>query len=56
MNDNVIELKNLKRVTQKEIAKNLNLLAQKIIDQERLARKYLSKNSLKLEDEVYRSS
>ena len=37
-------------ITEKEIA-----LAQKIIDQERLARKYLSKNSLKLEDEVYRS-
>ena len=42
-------------ITEKEIVKNLNLLAQKIIDQERLARKYLSKNSLKLEDEVYRS-
>ena len=42
-------------ITEKEIAKNLNLLAQKIIDQERLARKYLSKNSLKLEDDVYRS-
>ena len=42
-------------ITEKEIAKNLNLLAQKIIDQERLARKYLSKNSLKLEDEVYRN-
>ena len=42
-------------ITEKEIAKNLNLLAQKIIEQERLARKYLSKNSLKLEDEVYRS-
>lgn len=41
-------------ITEKEIAKNLNLLAQKIIDQERLARKYLSKNSLKLEDDVYR--
>ena len=36
-------------ITEKEIAKNLNLLAQKIIDQE------LSKNSLKLEDDVYRS-
>lgn len=42
-------------ITEKEIAKNLNLLAQKIIDQERLARKYLSRNSLKLEDEVYRN-
>ena len=42
-------------ITEKKKKKNLNLLAQKIIDQERLARKYLSKNSLKLEDEVYRS-
>lgn len=41
-------------ITEKEIAKNLNLIAQKIIEQERVARKYLAKNSLKLEDKVYR--
>lgn len=41
-------------ITEKEIAKNLNLISQKIIEQERIARKYLSKNSLKLEDKVYR--
>ena len=41
-------------ITEKEILKNLNLIVQKIIDQERVARKYLSKNSLKLEDKIYR--
>lgn len=41
-------------ITEKEIAKNLNLISQKIIEQERIARKYLAKNSLKLEDKVYR--
>ena len=41
-------------ITEKEIAKNLNLISQKIIEQERLARKYLAKNSLKLEDKIYR--
>lgn len=42
-------------ISEKEISKNLNLISQKIIEQERLARKYLSKNSLKLEDKVYRA-
>ena len=41
-------------ITEKEIAKNLNWITQKIIEQERVARKYLSKNSIKLEDKVYR--
>lgn len=41
-------------ITEKEIAKNLNLISQKIIEQERIARKYLAKNSLKLEDKIYR--
>ena len=41
-------------ITEKEIAKNLNLITQKIIEQEKVARKYLAKNSIKLEDKVYR--
>ena len=41
-------------ITEKEIAKNLNLISQKIIEQVRIARKYLAKNSLKLEDKIYR--
>lgn len=41
-------------VTEKEITKNLKLISQKVIEQERLARKILTKNSLELEDKVYR--
>ncbi len=42
-------------ITEKEITKNLNLISQKVIEQERLARKYLSKNSVELEDNIYRN-
>ena len=38
-----------------EIIKNLKLITEKIIEQERLARKYLTKNSVDLEDKVYRA-
>lgn len=41
-------------ITEKEIAKNLNLISGKIIEQERIARKYLAKKSVKFEDKVYR--
>lgn len=41
-------------VTEKEITKNLKLISQKIIEQERLARKYLGKKGLDLEDRIYR--
>ena len=41
-------------ITEKEIAKNLNLISAKIIEQERIARKYLAKKSVKFEDKVYR--
>ena len=42
-------------ISEKEIMKNIKLITEKIIEQERLARKYLSKNKLELEDRVYRS-
>lgn len=42
-------------ITEKEIIKNVKAITEKVIEQERLARKYLSKNSLELEDRVYRS-
>lgn len=42
-------------LTEEEINKNLSIITEKIIEQERLARKYLTKNSIELEDEVYRS-
>ena len=41
-------------ITEEEIIKNLNLITQKVIEQERIARKYLAKNSIELEDRVYR--
>lgn len=41
-------------VTEKEITKNLKLISQKVIEQERLARKYLAKRDLDLEDKLYR--
>lgn len=42
-------------ISEKEIIKNLKLITEKIIEQERLARKMLGKNSIELEDKVYRS-
>ena len=42
-------------ISEKEIIKNLGSITEKIIEQEKLARKYLAKNSLELEDMVYRS-
>lgn len=41
-------------VTEKEIGKNLKLISQKVIEQERLARKFLAKKNVDLEDKVYR--
>ena len=41
-------------ITEKEIVKNLNLITQKIIKQERFARKYLTKKETELEDIIYR--
>lgn len=42
-------------LSEKEIAKNVRVITDKIIEQERLARKNLSKKSIDLEDKVYRS-
>lgn len=42
-------------VTEKEIIANAKNIAEKVIEQERTARKFLGKNSLELEDKVYRS-
>lgn len=42
-------------LTEKEIVKNLKVITDKIIEQERAARKFLAKNTLELEDKVYRS-
>jgi len=42
-------------ITEENIIKNLKIITEKIIDQERQARKYLAKTSLELEDKLYRS-
>ena len=42
-------------ITEKEIVANLENITKKVMEQERLARKYLAKNTDDLEDKVYRS-
>ena len=42
-------------MTEKEIVANLEDITKKVIEQERLARKYLTKSSIDLEDKLYRS-
>ena len=42
-------------ISEKEIVSNLENITKKVIEQERLARKYLAKNTDDLEDKVYRS-
>lgn len=42
-------------VTEKEVVKNVNLICNKVMEQERAARKYLGKRTIELEDSIYRS-
>lgn len=42
-------------ISESEIVKNLKLITEKIIEQERLARKILTRDSIELEDKVYRA-
>ena len=42
-------------ITEQEISKNMKAIIEKIIEQERTARKYLTKNSIDFEDEIYRA-
>ena len=42
-------------ITEKEIVTNLENITKKVMEQERLARSYLAKNRIDLEDKVYRS-
>ena len=42
-------------VTEKEIIENLKIVTEKIIEQERKARKFLAKDTIDLEDTIYRS-
>lgn len=42
-------------ISEQEIIKNLKVIIDKIIEQERLARNYLMKNNIEIEDKIYRS-
>ena len=42
-------------ISEQEIANNLKVITEKIIEQEKLARKYLCKEEVELEDRVYRA-
>ncbi len=42
-------------VTEKEIIENIKIVTEKIIEQERKARKFLAKDTIDLEDTIYRS-
>ena len=42
-------------VPNKEIIENIKVVTEKLIEQERKARKYLAKNTIDLEDTIYRS-
>lgn len=42
-------------LTESDIIKNLNVITEKVIEQERMARKYLAKNLIDLEDRIYRA-
>ena len=42
-------------ISEQEVIRNLKIITDKVIEQERLARKILSKNQIELEDKVYRA-
>lgn len=42
-------------LTEDDIVKNLKVITEKVVEQERVARKYLTRNKMELEDNVYRS-
>lgn len=42
-------------LTEKEIVKNVKIITEKVIEQERIARQYLTKNEIELRDRVYRA-
>ena len=59
-NDSVVDIYQISNkqtlgINEKEIIKNLNVIVEKVIEQERQARKLLAKDVLDLEDDIYRS-
>ena len=56
-NKNIYEISNKRTlgITEQEIIENIKVVANKLIEQERKARKFLAKDSIDLEDTIYRS-
>ena len=50
-----ISIKQTINLTEEDSIRNLKIIVDKIIEQERIARKYLAQNSVDLEDRVYRA-
>lgn len=42
-------------ITEQEIVKNMKIITEKVIEQEKIARKYLGKDKVRFEDKVYRA-
>lgn len=42
-------------LSEEDIARNIKIICEKVIEQERVARKFLTKDNIELEDKVYRS-
>ena len=56
-NENIYQISNKRTlgVTEKEIIENIKVVANKLVEQERKARKFLAKDTIDLEDTIYRS-
>ena len=54
---NIFQISNKRTlgVTEKDIIENIKVVTEKLIEQERKARKFLAKDSMELEDTIYRS-
>ncbi len=56
-NQNIYQISNKRTlgITEQEIIENIKIVANKLIEQERYARKFLAKDTIELEDIIYRS-
>lgn len=56
-NSDVFQISNRQTlgISEKDTIENLKVITEKIVEQERIARKFLAQNSKNLEDEIYRS-
>ena len=56
-NQNIYQISNKRTlgITEQEIMENIRIVANKLIEQERKARKFLAKDTIDLEDTIYRS-